>query len=181
MPKINDIIVQSDGSKLHVKYIMHELATKVPRIRGIGGRVNRATRTGGVSAHADGRAMDIYLNAKEDIELRLANKLCEFFQIHSIPLKIKYYIWNGCDWSPTLIYRGKCHTYSGNNDARGPHKDHIHVEFENTDLTTKPISIIPDVIIPLHRFMETRDWNAPVEGWGSWNASDPSLKQTVVI
>jgi hypothetical protein len=120
------------------------------------------------------------LNAGDVDDLALADKLCELFEKHSIPLKISYYVWNGCDWSPTLVFKGQCHPYSGNNDRRGPHKDHIHVEFEDTNLGTKPISIIGDVIIPVHRFMATKDWNAPVSGWGSWDPENPDLKTAVM-
>jgi hypothetical protein len=102
MAKINGIVVQSDGSKPHVKYIMHELATKIPRIKKMGGKVNRTTRIGTPSAHADGRAIDIYLNAGDVDDLALADKLCELFEKHSIPLKISYYVWNGCDWSNAI-------------------------------------------------------------------------------
>lgn len=180
MPHINGIIVQSHGSQPWVKHIMHELATKVPRIEKLGGKVPRKNRMGGYSAHSTGRAIDIYLDANDDVDLKLGNELCELFKASAATFKIHDYIWNGCDWSRTNIAAvGECNVYAGNNDRRGPHKDHIHLAFENTDLKGKPNLFVEKVIIPIHEYMSTRDWEAPVEGWGSWDPENAALKTPV--
>lgn len=182
MAKINGILVQSSGSEPHVKYIMHELATKVPRIQRLGGKVDRKTRVGTKSAHADGRAIDIYLNAGNPVHKTLGDELCELFKWRATSLKIAGYIWNHCTWRKKMVVAvGECRPYSGNNDARGPHTDHIHLEFENTDLSGKPISFIRDVIVPIHKHMATRDLDAPVSGWGSWDPDNPKLLEAVAV
>jgi len=176
MPWVNGVLTQSGGSKRHVRYIMHELATKVPRIKKLGGQVPRTNRAGGPSAHSDGRAIDIYLDASDPTDLVLADKLCELFRWNAIALRIDNYIWNKCIWGRTdPVSGGKGRVYSGNDDARGPHRDHIHVEFKAGDLDGLPIDFIPHVVIPVHEYMETRDWNAPVSGKGSWDSKNQWL------
>ena len=50
MPYINGMLVQSDGSRPHVVYIMRVLAETFPNvIWKIGGRVNRRTAGGGLT------------------------------------------------------------------------------------------------------------------------------------
>jgi hypothetical protein len=176
MPWVNGVLTQSGGSKRHVRYIMHELATKVPRIRKLGGQVSRLTRAGGASAHKDGRAIDIYLDASDPTDLVLADKLCELFRWNAIELQIDNYIWNGHIWGRTDPIRGgEDRVYSGNNDARGPHRDHIHVEFKSGNLDSLPVDFIRYVVVPVHEYMATRDWNAPVSGKGSWDSTNPAL------
>jgi len=80
MPDINGMIVQSDGSKPHVVYIMKALANAFPNIIWkIGGKVNRTTWSGGFSAHSAGRAWDIYLDAHDPLDKKLGDLLFRLF------------------------------------------------------------------------------------------------------
>jgi hypothetical protein len=132
MPYINGLIVQSDGSKPHVVYIMTVLANTFPNvIWKIGGKVNRTTWGGGFSAHSAGRACDIYLDAGDPLDQKLGDLLFQLFYTQAAALKVDHTIWNGM-WSDS----GNAPTaYTG---SGGPHKDHVHVAFKDDHLEALP-------------------------------------------
>src|SRR5262245_4867861 len=99
MPIIDGMLVQSDGSRPHVVYIMHRLAKTFPNvIWKLGGRVNRTTHGGGFSAHSVGRAIDIYLDAGDPLDRKLGDLLFEMFHTHASNLKVDHTIWNSKWW-----------------------------------------------------------------------------------
>jgi hypothetical protein len=132
MPHIDGMIVQSDGSRPHVVYIMSALARAFPNIIWkIGGQKDRDTWGGTPSAHKAGRACDIYLDANERLDKKLGDLLFDLFIVQALILKVDHVIWD-TQWSndgtsPTA--------YTG---SGGPHKDHVHVAFKNDHLEVKP-------------------------------------------
>jgi hypothetical protein len=132
MPYINGMLVQSDGSRPHVAYIMKALAISFPNvIWKIGGKVNRTTWGGGFSAHSVGRACDIYLDANDPLDEKLGDLLFRLFCSYAIILKVDHTIWNG-SWS---VAGGSPTTYTG---SGGAHKDHVHVAFKDDRLDALP-------------------------------------------
>jgi hypothetical protein len=133
MPYINGMLVQSDGSRPHVVYIMKVLALTFPNvIWKIGGRVNRRTAGGGFSAHSVGRACDIYLDANEPLDKKLGDLLFNLFITEAVPLKVDHTIWD-TRWSDD---GGPATTYTG---SGGPHKNHVHVAFKDDRLDDLPL------------------------------------------
>src|SRR5262245_3668729 len=136
MPFINGMLVQSDGSRPHVVYIMKVLAETFPNvIWKIGGKVPRTTAGGGFSAHSVGRACDIYLDANERLDKKLGDLLFNLFITEAVPLKVDHTIWD-TRWSddgaaPT--------TYTG---SGGPHKNHVHVAFKDDRLNDAPLVFV---------------------------------------
>lgn len=136
MPIIQEMVVQSGGSKPHVKYMMVALAMNFPTIIWkLGGKVDRLTRGGHVSAHASGRAIDIYLEASNQPDKQLGDLLFKMYVDNAADLKVEHVIWNSQEWSP-----GGGGTYGTipADDPRGPHTDHVHVAFEDVGLDKVP-------------------------------------------
>jgi hypothetical protein len=133
MPYINGMLVQSDGSRPHVVYIMRVLAETFPNvIWKIGGKVPRTTAGGGFSAHSVGRACDIYLDANERLDKKLGDLLFNLFITEAVPLKVDHTIWD-TRWSDD---GGAPTTYTG---SGGPHKNHVHVAFKDDRLNDQPL------------------------------------------
>jgi hypothetical protein len=133
MPRIDGMIVQSDGSKPHVVYIMKALAKTFPNvIWKIGGKVNRTTWGGGFSAHSAGRACDIYLDANDPLDKKLGDLLFEMFDRHGYNFKVDHTIWDGQIWSRE---EGGPRAYTG---SGGAHRDHVHVAFRDDHLDELP-------------------------------------------
>jgi hypothetical protein len=135
MPYINGMIVQSDGSRPHVVFIMETLAKTFPNvIWKIGGKVNRTTWGGGFSAHSQGRACDIYLDANDRLDKKLGDILFKTFYVYSAYLKVDHTIWDGQIWS-TVNTVPTAYTGDG-----GPHRDHVHVAFRDDHLEVLPLA-----------------------------------------
>jgi hypothetical protein len=90
---------------------------------GVGGYVPRTTWDGNPSAHAQGRAADIYVDAADPEQLALGNALFGMFSTAAGQLGTDHTIWNTRIWS---VAKGGPRQYTGNN---GPHTDHVHVAF----------------------------------------------------
>lgn len=146
MGHINGMIVQSEGSRPHVAYIMKTLATVFPNIIWkIGGKVARTTWGGGFSAHSVGRACDIYLDANEPLDKRLGDLLFETFVTHGYNFKVDHTIWDGQTWSQS---NGGPSAYTG---SGGAHKDHVHVAFVDDRLDELPTGfswILEQYVLP---------------------------------
>jgi hypothetical protein len=107
-----------------------------PLGRGVGGYVSRTTAMGMPSAHAEGRAADIYLNANDGTQRRIGDGLFEIFRTWRRELGIDHVIWNGQIWS---VARGGPRRYT-----RGdPHIDHVHVAFTRAGSQLQPSILIP--------------------------------------
>lgn len=133
MAHIDDMIVQHEGSQPHVAYIMKTLAKTFPNvIWKIGGRVNRTTWGGGFSAHSQGRACDIYLDANDPLDKKLGDLLFDMFARHGYNFKVDHVIWDKRIWSRE---KSGPRTYTG---SGGAHRDHVHVAFRNDHLDQIP-------------------------------------------
>ena len=133
MGHVNGMIVQSEGSRPHVAYIMKALAETFPNIIWkIGGKVARTTWGGGFSAHSVGRACDIYLDAGDPLDKRLGDLLFQMFQTHGYNFKVEHTIWDGQQWSQS---NGGPSAYTG---SGGAHRDHVHVAFVDDRLDELP-------------------------------------------
>jgi hypothetical protein len=97
------------------------IAQKHPGGRGVGGYVERTTKTGSFSFHSEGRAADIYLNAFDADQLQIGDALRDGFIRYYQSLGVDHVIWNTKIWS---VDKGGPRPYTGGN---GPHTDHIHV------------------------------------------------------
>ncbi|QIP12252.1 hypothetical protein G8759_06220 [Spirosoma aureum] len=97
------------------------IAEKHPRGRGVGGYVERTTKTGSFSFHSEGRAADIYLNAFDAEQRHIGDALRDGFIRYHQSLGVDHVIWNTKIWS---VEKGGPRPYTGGN---GPHTDHIHV------------------------------------------------------
>lgn len=74
------------------------------------------------SAHAEGRAMDIYLDVAEPNERLVGDRLFDILIDSAVQSGIDNVIWNRQIWSTT-------HTHKRPYTGKRPHTDHIHVEF----------------------------------------------------
>lgn len=134
MGHVDGMIVQSEGSRPHVAYIMKALANTFPNIIWkIGGKVARTTWGGGFSAHSVGRACDIYLDADDPLDKRLGDLLFGTFATHGYNFKVDHTIWNGMIWSRS---EGGPSAYTG---SGGAHRDHVHVAFVDDQLDVLPL------------------------------------------
>lgn len=127
------MIVQHEGSKPHVAYIMKALARTFPNvIWKIGGKVDRTTAGGGFSAHSAGRACDIYLDANDPLDKRLGDLLFRLFDRHGYNFKVDHVIWDNQIWS---LEKGGPRPYTG---SGGAHRNHVHVAFRDDRLDELP-------------------------------------------
>jgi hypothetical protein len=95
----------------------------VPEVRNLGIYNHRnVAGTSTPSAHAEGRALDIGLDAKKPEEKYLGDQLFEALIECASQMGIHHVIWNRDIWSAAK--RGP-YRYPGAN----PHTDHIHVAF----------------------------------------------------
>jgi hypothetical protein len=105
------------------KYLGHLLQANFPQIKQIGIYNDRyIAGTTKKSAHAEGRAIDIHLNARDPEQHGLGDQLVLALTRNARSLGIDNVIWNHQIWGVT--YAGP-KRYSGLN----PHTDHIHGEF----------------------------------------------------
>jgi len=91
------------------------------RLHGVGGYNNRKTKKGGPSAHAEGRAADIYVDASNGFLKSFGDALFTKITAHADELGVDHVIWNHQIWStekPTVR--------SWDDD---PHEDHMHLAF----------------------------------------------------
>lgn len=131
---------------------------------GMGGFVDRTTHGGGFSAHAEGRAMDIYLSAFKADEKRLGDGLFDLFRTHSVALGVDHVIWNRRIWS-----RDKGGPRAYTNAANGPHTNHVHVAFTRQGSQRQP-PILRPLLENLRRrldrdnYRRSMNWARPIEG-----------------
>ena len=74
------------------------------------------------SDHSEGRAMDVYLEASDQNEKKIADYLYEVFIRYADDLGIYYAIWNREIWRKATGQKVK---YTGEN----PHTNHIHISW----------------------------------------------------
>ena len=120
-----------------IRYLRIWLPRMFPQITRIGGYVNRTTRGGSFSAHSEGRAADIYLDANNSDELAIGNGLFEMFSQRASLLGVDHVIWNQQIWS---AQRGGPRAYTG---SGGPHRNHVHVAFTRSGSQKQPPVLIP--------------------------------------
>jgi hypothetical protein len=136
MGYVDGMIVQWDGSKPHVKFIMKTLAEQFPySIWKIGGQKDRKTRKGAMSFHKTGRAADIYLDAHDPLDAKLGQLLFEMFMEEAESLKVHHVIFNRKIWSAE---EGGPRAH----DDDDPHLDHVHVAFSGPDLNLEPLQFV---------------------------------------
>ena len=76
------------------------------------------------SAHSEGRALDIHLNANDPSQRQIGDRLFSILMVVASETGIDNVIWNRRIWSVRRASEG-IRDYTG----RSPHTDHIHVEF----------------------------------------------------
>lgn len=74
------------------------------------------------SDHSEGRAMDVYLEASDENEKKIADYLYEVFIKYADDLGLRNVIWNREIWMKSS---GQKEKYTGNN----PHTNHIHISW----------------------------------------------------
>ncbi len=112
------------------------LPTYFPLIRKAGGYNPRKTGTGKFSAHSEGRALDIYLNAKHPGERSLGDALASSFRAWSKRLGVDHVIWNGQIWSRA---KGGPRKWD---PTRNQHTNHIHVAFSRPGSQTSEQQVL---------------------------------------
>ena len=178
MPIIQDMIVQSGGSRAHVRYIMTALAMQFPTIIWkLGGRVDRLTRGGHVSAHSSGRAIDIYLQAHRQPDKELGERLFAMFVNYAAKLKVEHVIWNSREWSPA---NGGTYKTIPPRDPRGPHTDHLHVAFADDNLDAVPAGLLGPLFRDVRRWLRLRGYQDWLDGkYGkAFDPKKPSVRLT---
>jgi hypothetical protein len=130
---------------------------------GMGGYVDRTTRSGGRSAHAEGRALDIYLSAFVPPEKQLGDGLFDLFGRNHHALGVDHVIWNRQIWSAA---KGGPRPYL--NVANGPHTNHVHVAFTRDGSQVQP-PLLQSLAAALRRRLdaEYQTWGRQIEGWPS--------------
>jgi hypothetical protein len=103
-----------------------------PHWSGMGGYVDQTTKSGKESAHAEGRAIDIYLRAVKPWEKELGDGLFDLFRRNHVVLGVDHVIWNKNIWSLKGL-----RPYE--NKDNGPHTDHVHVAFTREGSQKQPI------------------------------------------
>jgi len=109
--------------------------TKPHPSMGIGGYNNRTTAAGGFSAHSEGRAVDIYLDAGHPYMRQIGDALFNLFKDFAADLEVEEVIWNRQIWSTT---QPTVHKYLG----KKPHTDHVHVAFTRSGSQKSPPLLI---------------------------------------
>jgi hypothetical protein len=105
------------------RYLSHLLRANFPQIKQIGIYNDRyIAGTTIKSAHAEGRAIDFHLSARDPEQRGLADQLVVALIRNARQLGIDNVIWNRQIWS--VRYSGP-RPYKGQN----PHTDHVHAEF----------------------------------------------------
>lgn len=174
MPYVNGMLVHSSGSKPFVASLMTLLAKMFPNdILKLGGMVKRPTTEGGFSFHSEGRAIDIYLDALEPVDLALGDILFATFHTNYEALKVDHVIWNGKIWSRETMKVGP--------RIGGPHRDHVHVAFVKKGLEVDAQSATVLFTIAVHRYRNSSPQAAErYDGrWGTaYDPKDKTRRQT---
>ncbi len=130
-------------SKIHwnknqpmVLYLRRWLPIYLPRVRKVGGYVNRTTDVGTFSAHSEGRAADIYLDAGDPLDRQVGDALFLLFQEYAAELGVDHTIWNREQWS---VDRGGPRPYP---KGRNPHTNHVHVAFTREGSQEEPALLL---------------------------------------
>lgn len=124
-----------------VKYLREWLPVMFPLITRVGGYNNRTTRFGTFSAHSEGRAADIYLNAFVAAEREIGDGLFKLFRRYASELGVDHVIWNTRIWSldKDRHFPWASRPYT----AGGAHTDHVHVAFTRAGSQLRPSILIP--------------------------------------
>lgn len=132
--------------------------------------VDRTTKSGGRSDHAEGRGIDVYLSAFKPDEKALGDGLFEMFLNNSRPLGVDHVIWNRRIWSQD---KGGPRAYT--NAANGPHTDHVHVSFTRPGSQVQP-ALLARLIPDLRRKLDLDNWNSVrrIEGFENLDPEDIS-------
>src|SRR5215831_18681695 len=111
----------------------------LPQAHRIGGYSNRTTETGSFSAHSEGRAADIYLNASDPEQRRIGDAVFDRFIRYAADLGIDHIIWNRHIWSADRAREG-VRDWPADRD---PHTNHIHVAFTRAGSQQQPSILLP--------------------------------------
>ncbi len=111
------------------------------RGKGVGGFVDRTTAKGKFSAHSEGRAADIYLDAFDSTQKQVGDRLFYTFRSYGQLLGVDHVIWNREIWSSA---KGGPRPFEG--AGRRPHTDHVHVAFTREASQSQP----PLLLLLLH-------------------------------
>src|ERR1044072_7563223 len=82
-----------------VRFLRRWIPICIPQVTRTGGYNNRTTETGGFSAHSEGRAIDIYLDAFNESERLTGDALAQMFVDRAADLGVDPVIWNRRIWS----------------------------------------------------------------------------------
>ena len=128
---------------------------------GIEGYAKRTTHSGGPSAHAEGRALDIYVSAFVHAEKMLGDGLFDVFSKNHQVLGVDHVIWNRRIWSAA---KGGPRPYT--NAANGPHTNHVHVAFTRAGSQKQPPAL-QTLAAALRRRLDAQHfaWGRQIEGW----------------
>jgi hypothetical protein len=84
--------------------------------------VRNVAGSSNASDHSEGRAIDIFLEASDGSEKKIADYLFQVFMDNADDMGISYVIWNKEIWKKST---GKKEAHTGTN----PHTNHIHVSW----------------------------------------------------
>lgn len=128
-----------------VKFLRRWIPTVFPIIhrqkpegRGIGGYENKLTEFGNLSDHAEGRAADIYLIAKDVTQKKIGDGLFEIFKDRHLELGVSQVIWNRQIWTKARETEG-VRKYNG----KKAHTDHVHISFTRNGSQLQPTILLP--------------------------------------
>jgi|LGOV01.1.fsa_nt_gb hypothetical protein len=120
-----------------IRYLRVWLPRMFSVINRIGGYVPRTTRGGSFSAHSEGRAADIYLNASNSEQRAIGDGLFRIFTEYCSELGVDHVIWN---LRIASRHRPTPREYTG---SGGPHTNHAHVAFTRPGSQQTPPILIP--------------------------------------
>jgi hypothetical protein len=121
--------------------IIHLLRELIPRFfPAIPDHVRRSPRIhatgvggyGGLGAHDEGRAADIYVNAGRENLKAIGDGLFQIFIHHGSELGVENVTWNRQTWDSARDLLGTPRPYTGLNrdgEERNEHTNHLHVSF----------------------------------------------------
>jgi hypothetical protein len=127
-----------DGNQPIVKFLKRWIPICIPQVTVVGGFNRRPTETGGFSAHSEGRAADIHLDAFDPIHLQIGDALVQMFIDYATDLGVDHIIWNREIWSADRAQEG-LRTWPPD---RNPHTNHVHVAFTRQGSQAAPPYII---------------------------------------
>lgn len=121
-----------------MKFLNRWIPVCIPQITSVGGYANRNTEVGAFSAHSEGRAADIFLNAFDPVHLQIGDALVLMFIDYAADLGIDHIIWNRQVWSTDHAQEGLRPWES----SRNPHTNHVHVAFTRDGSQVAPPYLI---------------------------------------